>query len=279
MSAIQSEMFPVERQTPEQIIETALAYKPVATFALFSGGDGSLAATHWSMNNVQGCQVAHIDTGIGIKRTQDFVRETCSREGWPLTIIRAKEDCGEDYDDFVLKHGFPGPAMHGRMYAHLKERAVRKLVRDNKVSRRDKVMLLTGICHDDSVRRSGYGNSIIDFVGSQMWVNHLYWAGATWLHHYINKVGIPRNPVARELGMSGECLCGAFASPGELRIVKIVCPETGARIERLQEQAKARGVHCVWEEGPPKKRDDDLTQDMFMPMCRGCLKEPERKAA
>lgn len=274
----QGEMFPTDRPTPEEVIQRALSHGPVAIYALLSGGDGSLGATHYYMNNVPGCQVAHIDTGIGILRTQHFVRNTCEREGYPLTIIRAKEDCGQDYDRIVLKYGFPGPAQHNRMYAQLKERAIRELVRRAKTKRGDKVMLLTGICHDDSVRRSGYGDSLITFNGAQMWVNALYWAGATWIHHRINNSGLPRNPVAEELGMSGECLCGAFASPGELAIVKRVCPETGARIERLQEQARFAGVHSKWEEAPPKKRDDQLTEDMFMPMCRGCLKEQARAA-
>lgn len=275
----QPELFPVERPTPEQIIAEAVAYKPSAIFVLLSGGNGSLAAALWSMKNVPGCRVAHIVTGIGVPRSTRFVRDTCKREGWPLTVIRAKEDCGQDYDKIVLEHGFPGPASHRFMYIQLKERAIEELVRRNKTKRSDKVMLLTGICHDDSVRRSGYGNAIIKFNGAQMWVNHLYWAGSTWMHHYLESSGIPRNPVAYELGMSGECLCGAFASPGELAIVKRVCPMTGARIERLQEQVRQAGHPWGWEDHPPKKRDDQITEDMFMPMCRGCLKEQLRGAA
>jgi 3'-phosphoadenosine 5'-phosphosulfate sulfotransferase (PAPS reductase)/FAD synthetase len=276
---MQVELFPVERPDPAEIVAKAMEYKPVAIFALFSGGDGSLAATHWSMNNIPGCRVAHIATGIGVPATQEFVRDTCAREGWPLTVIRAKEDCGKDYDQMVVDHGFPGPFMHGKMYAQLKERCIRLLVKRNKTKPRDKVMLLTGICHDDSVRRSGYGDSIIDFVGSQMWVNHIYWWGKTQRHHYVREAGIPRNPVSEILGMSGECLCGAFASPGELTAVRLVCPATARRIEELEKRVREAGHNWGWEDKPPPKRTDEITQDMFMPMCVGCLKEQERKAA
>lgn len=276
---MQAEMFPVERPSPEQIVEAALAHKPVAIFALLSGGDGSLAATHWAMSNVPGCQAAHINTGIGIERTRLFVRETCEREGWPLTEIRAKEDCGQDYDEIVRKHGFPGPASHQFMYAQLKERAIRELVRRQKARRADKVMLLTGICHDDSERRSGYGGKEITFNGAQMWVNHMYWAGKTFLYHYLNSVGIPRNPVAYELGMSGECLCGAFAYKGELKIVRSVDPEIADRIDGLQKMAREAGHHWGWEDRPMLDRDDQLTQDMFQPLCVNCLKSPLRDAA
>jgi hypothetical protein len=275
---LQTELFPVERPTPEQIVAKALEHKPVATFALFSGGDGSLAATHWAMNNVRGCQVAHIDTGIGIPAAQAFVRETCAREGWPLTVIRAKEDCGQDYDQIVLEHGFPGPASHGKMYIRLKERGIEELVRRNKKKySRQKVMLLTGICHDDSVRRSGYGDAVITANKAQLWVNHMYWRGATWMHHYVQSADIPRSPVACELGMSGECLCGAFAGKGELALVRLVAPEIAERIERLQVKVREAGHAWGWEDKPPKERADKRTIDMFM--CRGCLKEQGRRAA
>jgi hypothetical protein len=271
---LQFEMFPMERPTTAEIVAAALAHKPVAIFALFSGGDGSLAATHWAMNNVPGCQVAHINTGIGIERTRLFVRETCAREGWPLTEIRALEDCGQDYDEIVSDYGFPGPAQHQRMYIQLKERAIEELVRRQKSARMDKVMLLTGICHDDSVRRSGYGGKEITFKGAQMWVNHLYWAGQSWSHHYLNSFRIPRNPVAIELGMSGECLCGAFAEKGELAIVRRVCPRTADRIEGLQTRISNRHP-WGWEGRPPKRRDDTQTIEMFSPLCTNCVKVVE----
>jgi hypothetical protein len=269
---IQIPLFPDLQPTPERIVEIALSHKPVAIFALLSGGDGSLAATHWAMNNVPGCEVAHINTGIGIERTAQFVRDTCQREGWPLTEVRAKEDCGQDYDAIVLRYGFPGPASHRFMYSQLKERAIRKLVRDRKKAARDKVMLLTGISHDDSQRRSGYGGAEITFNGSQMWVNHLYWAGKSWFYHYLESTGIPRNPVAVELGMSGECLCGAFASPGELAIVRRVDPATAKRIDSLQTAAAKAGVHCVWEDRPPREPADAGTAGLFSPLCTNCLK-------
>lgn len=272
----QGELFPVDRPSKEEIIARALAYNPVAKFSMLSGGDGSLAATHWAMANVPGCEVLHINTGIGIERTRLFVRETCAREGWKLTEIHAKHDCGHDYDEIVSEYGFPGPASHSIMYRLLKERCVEKVVRDRKTARSDKVMLLTGICHDDSQRRSGYGGREITHKGAQMWVNHLYWVGQSWRERYVAEIGIPRNPVSVELGMSGECLCGAFASKGELRIVRRVCPTTADRIEALQVRIGNRHP-WGWEDRPPADRDT-ATPDFFSPMCVNCLKS-ERLAA
>ena len=270
MSLPQFEMFPVERPSPQQIVEKALAYNPVAIFAMLSGGDGSLGTTHWCMENIPGCEVLHINTGIGIERTRDFVRETCAKQGWKLTEIRAKEDCGQDYEAIVEEHGFPGPAGHQFMYARLKERCVEKVVRERKTKRSDKVALFTGICHDDSVRRSGYGGREVNFKGAQMWVNPMYWAGQSFIYHHLKQSGLARNPVAVELGMSGECLCGAYASKGELAIVRRVCPRSADRIEALQ--ARVVDKHpWGWEGSPPTARDK-ATVEMFQPMCTNCLK-------
>jgi 3'-phosphoadenosine 5'-phosphosulfate sulfotransferase (PAPS reductase)/FAD synthetase len=164
MSGVQFEMFPVKRPTREQIIEAALAHNPVAIFAMFSGGDGSLETTHWSVANVPGCEVLHINPGIGIQRTRQFVRDTCERQGWNLTELSAKDDCGQDYEALVRKWGFPGPAGHRLMYNRLKERCVELIVRRRKTKRSDKVMLITGIRNDDSQRRTGYGGREVNFT-------------------------------------------------------------------------------------------------------------------
>lgn len=269
----QSELWPVVRPTPEQIVEAAIVeHKPVAIYALMSGGDGSLQATHWAMNNVPGCKVAHVRTDIGLKRTSQFVRDTCAKYGWLLVELSAKDDCGQDYDEIVRQHGFPGPASHRFMYIRLKERAIEKLVRDSKTKRGQRVMLLTGVKHDDSARRSGYGGGVVTRRGGQVWVNHVYWMSKGEADRYLVEHNITRNPVSCELGMSGECGCGAFASPGELALWRRVEPDFADRIERLQRECAALGVHANWEKAPPPKRDH-RTKDFFSPMCVGCLKQ------
>lgn len=266
-------LFPEYQRTPTEIVAQAISeHKPIRIYALLSGGDGSLGAVHWAMANVSGCEVAHIVTGIGIPATEQFVDETCSRFGWKLTKVRAKEDCGQDYEEIVSEHGFPGPASHNIMYNCLKGRAIRKLVRDAKGKRSDRVMFLTGICQDDSERRSGYGGQEITRIGAQVWVNAMYYVGQSWTHRYIAGNAIPRNPVAEQLGMSGECCCGAFAAPGELAIISRVCPATGQRIVDLQNRISNR-FPWGYEDRPPPKRDySGDGNSLFQPMCRNCLK-------
>jgi len=257
--------------TAREIIDQALEdHNPVACLAGFSGGTDSLAVTHWMMENVPGTIAFHANTGIGIERTREFVRDTCRDYGWPLLEIRAKEDCGQDYDEMVRQYGFPGPAHHKKMYSRLKDRAVRLAVKRQKTHRMDRVLIATGIRSDESRIRAGYAGRVINRTGAQLWVNPIYhWTGSDKAA-YIREHRLPTNPVNEVLGMSGECLCGAFASHGELDLVRVVDPEVAARIDRLHEQAAANGFPWRWDEAPPKGKK---VADMRGTMCVGCSKE------
>lgn len=262
--------------TPRQIVDAAIEqYKPVAIYVGFSGGNDSRAVVHWMMNNVPGCRPFHINTGIGVEATRVYVRETCKAQGWPLTEIRAKEDCGQDYDENVLKHGFPGPDGHRYMYTLLKERAVYELVKRAKVGhkRNARVLIAAGARFDESIRRMGYGGSEVRKIRAQVWANPIYWWSKAERDAYNAASGLPENPIAKALGMSGECGCGAFAHPGELERWRAVDPSFGERIDRLQQRVLERGFTWNWEGRPPKGGfSQDQTQLFQMPMCVGCEK-------
>jgi 3'-phosphoadenosine 5'-phosphosulfate sulfotransferase (PAPS reductase)/FAD synthetase len=259
-------------KTPEQVIEEAMAFKPVAIRVGFSGGRDSIAVTHWMMNNVPDCEVFHCNTGIGIEKTREYVRETCRQFGWPLHEIRAKEDCGQDYDEIVKRYGFPGAGQHSKMYIRLKERPIDYLIRNIPNRKRgQKVLLAMGIRHEESTRRMRYVGQEVTRIGSKVWCNPIYWWSANQRDSYNRSQGLPINPVSETLGMSGECLCGAFAHEGEKALVKLICPQTAARIENLEEQTLARGFTWDWEGSPPENFTLDQS-DMFMPMCVGCEK-------
>jgi 3'-phosphoadenosine 5'-phosphosulfate sulfotransferase (PAPS reductase)/FAD synthetase len=260
--------------TPHEIVNRAIEqYKPIAIYVGFSGGNDSRAVVHWMMNNVPGCRPVHFNTGIGIEATRVYVRETSKAMGWDLIEIRAKEDCGQDYDELCRRFGFPGPDGHRLMYQRLKERCVYELVKRAKVghSRRAKVMIATGIRHDESVVRMGYAGREVNKVRAQIWTNPFYWSSQAERDAYNAASGMPRNPVADALGMSGECGCGAFAHPGELSRWRAVDPSFGARIDRLQSEVLARGFTWNWE-GRPPKGGFNPGQLGFLPLCVGCEK-------
>lgn len=263
----------LEGAEPIEIVNAALENFPCSeVFVGYSGGFDSLVTTHWMMNNIKGCRVFHANTGIGIEKTREFVRNTCLEAGWPLTEIRAKEDCGQDYDALVIERGFPGAGHHYKMFQRLKERCAWKLLAANKKKRGDNVMLATGIRMDESKRRSGYKYSVIDFSGNLMWVNPFYYKEKSWFSAYIKENGLIQNPVSLTLGMSGECLCGAYAHKGELDLIKIVCRETYERIKALELKVKEAGHSWGWEDQPPKKPKTCPNTNKFMPFCVGCEK-------
>ena len=259
--------------TPSQIVAAAIEqYKPVAIYAGFSGGNGSRPLTHWAMNNVPGCEVVHFNTGIGIEAGRQWVRDTCKSYGWRLHEIHAPKD---SYRNLVLKYGFPGPDGHRLMYQRLKERAVYELCRRAKVGhkRSAKVMLITGIRHADSIVRTGYAGREVNKVRAQIWVNPIYWWANEERDAYDAASGMPRNPIADALGMSGECGCGAYAQRGELERWGKVDPSFPVTIRRLEAECLARGFTWGWEGRPPAGGFNKDQLGLFkLPLCVGCEK-------
>lgn len=263
------------RPTPHEILSTAIGlFNPVATYVGFSGGDGSTSAAHWMMDNAPECEVFHSNTGIGLEATRVHVRQTCAARRWKLHEICAKEDCGQSYEKLCLEYGFPGPDGHQMMYSRLKERCVRLLVKRAKEGhpRRAKVMIASGICHDDSEVRMGYAGREINMVGSQLWINPLYWWTKEQREAYRVTSGMPVNETAKALGMSGECGCGAFAQRGELDRWRAVDPSFGEYIDNLEQRVLERGFTWGWEGRPPKGGHNPAQEHLFAPMCSGCIK-------
>jgi 3'-phosphoadenosine 5'-phosphosulfate sulfotransferase (PAPS reductase)/FAD synthetase len=87
-----------------------IEHNPVAIFLMFSGGHDSLTATHvgatWANERRIPFKVAHINTGIGIEQTREFVRETCSEHEWPLVELHADRE-EQTYEYIVRRYGKP----------------------------------------------------------------------------------------------------------------------------------------------------------------------------
>jgi hypothetical protein len=159
------------------------------------------------------------------------------------------------------------------MYRWLKERCVEKLVRDNKKYRsRQRILIATGIYEGESNRRSGYGNDVIKRKSAQVWVNPLYFWAQEDFAAYRKKHDLPRNPAKEILGISGECLCGAFAHKGEKAALRIICPSTAARLDRLEAEVRALGFPWGWEDRPPRGWKFQPKKGYVGPMCMGCEK-------
>lgn len=192
-----------------------------AVVALFSGGDDSTVLTHLFKREVD--YAAHANTTIGIEQTREFVRNTCEEWGIPL-IEKTPPNELDHYRNLVLTNargkkgqalgGFPGPAMHFKMYARLKERVFRAIVAMlNPSPHQSRVVLIAGRRRQESKRRE----HIVDMErrGSTVWVSPFVNWTKTDLNTYRIRYRIPRNHASGVIHMSGECLCGSMASPGE----------------------------------------------------------------
>ncbi len=240
-------------------------------FALFSGGHDSLAAAKVASRAplFRGC--VHINTGIGIEETSDFVRQTCEREGWPLTELHAPEG---EYERLVLtRGGFPyGEQSHHSMFYYLKQKHLRRWMKDQP----GQVGLSTGIRKDESVRRMGAGISVPERrEGRKTWLSPILDWSAVRVSRFIDSEGLQRNPVVDLLHRSGECLCGALAQESEIHEIAAWFPKTAARIQELERECERRGiVACVWAGKSARNLHVDqlpmFAKSEYAPLCSSC---------
>lgn len=256
---------------PYEIVDAAIReWNPNQVFGLFSGGHDSLCACHIASKHPEFSGCVHIDTGIGIEETRRYVRDTCEENGWPLIELRPPET----YQELVIDQGFPGPAHHWKMYQRLKERCIRQLLRDHvdPNDRRRKMVLVSGRRRNESKRRmktttkpitTGLKNPSPRIV----WVNPIIDWMSSEKDQYIKDNGLERNSVVDTLCMSGECLCGAFAKPGELNEIRLFYPAAAAEIDRIARLVSEAGQHSRWGERPARKISE---HQMDMPLCWSC---------
>lgn len=274
------ELSPAERiervvlleQDAERIMREAKAqhlasHRLAATCVLYSGGNDSTTLAHLALRLWQPDYAVHINTGIGIEQTREFVRETCA--AWDLPLLEEHPPIGSTYREIVLDQGFPGPGHHFKMYQRLKERGLRTVRRNLvKDGRAERIIFLAGRRRQESKRRAGVPE--YEREGSVVWVSPI----ANWhkldLSTYRQIHDLPRNEVSDLLHMSGECLCGAFAKPGELDEIGMWFPEVKAEIESLEAEVAASGripeKRCRWGWGNGEKGGASKSG----PMCSSC---------
>ena len=240
------------------VIESAITqFKPAWVFALFSGGHDSLTSSYVASlaSKFDGCVHGScaINTCIGIPATRQFVIDTCAERAWKLLEYKAADNTKSDgmpdpviYDEYVLAHGFPGPFMHRKMYNRLKERQLRRLYRDHNLER---ILLISGCRSQESVRRMGNTEAFQD-SGQQAWCAPIHDWSKSDCSYALTAANFKRNETALRFGRSGECLCGAFAKPGELAALDLLfaCPASAARIRALEKKVREAGFPWGWED-------------------------------
>jgi len=247
----------------------------MSKYALFSGGHDSLVSTHKAMSNGNAEGVLHIDTGIGVKQTQEYVRKTCERNGWGLEVVSSDHN----YDEIVKENGFPGPGVHVIMYAKLKERALRKVARRHE----DKPTFITGVRrHESEARFRNIDDPTVE-ASSWIWKANIHDFHDSDVENYITSHGLRKSPVKTKYHHSGECLCGAFGNRDEeLVLLEAHFPKTAERIKKLEKEVKE--IHgednprSYWAHGGMSNvdlrallADNDESQMMLCASCENSL--------
>lgn len=216
----------------QEVIDIAKADGGKKFYALFSGGKDSVTVAHMldQAGLLEGC--LFVDTTIAIPETIDFVKEYCAEMGWDLEII-TRSDKVKTYDEFVLKYGFPNSAFHNVTMFELKWKPIREWV----MKRKDAgVVLCSGVRSKESKRRMVNTQKYQrDKSCKHMrWCAPIHYMSNSEVWEYANKHGLKRSPVYETLGMSGDCLCGAFSSRGEAELLELFYPEFAERIRDLE---------------------------------------------
>lgn len=256
------------------------------TLALVSGGHDSLTAMHLAYQSEIGLDgVVHINTGIGVPETREFVEQRAKSLGLDYHEVGRPFDgmeghefryWSEEYVQLIQKYGFPGPGAHKWMYLNLKEKPLQRFLSD----REGPIALVSGVSRHESDRRKVNvdDTGVQDFLGYPTISPIVEFTGLD-VRRYRRGLDLPMNPVVELLEMSGECLCGAFADRGELRMIRLFYPNVYRRILCLEATV---GAAASLEDGPDREyrrwghnrlqdRERDAMDDSDqMLLCQSC---------
>lgn len=253
-----SETLALHAREPADLMDEAIAkWNPSHVIALTSGGGDSTAAL-LAVRKYIDC-AAYIDTGTALPGVREHVEKVCEKIGVGLIVL---ETPWSEYEQMVVKHGFPGPAQHRIAYIRLKERRLYDLIRQVKTKRGDRVLFSTGVRQQESTRRMGT-TAALQHAKSFRWVAPIIDWDKQQVRQVVSAAGIGQSDVSALLHRSGECNCGAFAAPGERQMLAKLWPEWWAKFELLEAKAAAAGVPATWGVRPGERSE-------VGPMCHGC---------
>jgi 3'-phosphoadenosine 5'-phosphosulfate sulfotransferase (PAPS reductase)/FAD synthetase len=174
-----------------------------------------------------------------------------------VPLIERSPRPGRRYEDYVLKEGFPGPGRHGVIFNRIKGDPFEQMAKElNPRPLRTRALFVAGRRFTESARREARKIPLHERKYSIAWVSPLRgWTNMDLLAYRRRFPDLPRNPIAEEIDMSGECLCGAFAQPGELDRLRAYPPAADVvrEIDRLAAGAELCGVNpgkCRWGSRP-----------------------------
>jgi len=267
-----------------EIYDKAIAdFKPESVVCMISGGDDSLTAYH--VARAIGAKidfVMHVNTRTGIPQTNQFVRDTFVDENY------IEADAGSAYEDYVLRKGFMGRGYknHAQAFHLLKagpyRKAISKHIRQGR--RNFPVLLLNGARESESDNRTVNAKGIYNRDSSaknNIWTNIIQHWSRQDCKSFLDERKACRNPVAKELCRSGECMCGTMQSDEDRIEASLLYPEWGKWLDNLGEEV-VEDYPWKWGREQPGwfkqlkhgqmglMGEHEEYEHQFQPMCVGC---------
>jgi 3'-phosphoadenosine 5'-phosphosulfate sulfotransferase (PAPS reductase)/FAD synthetase len=206
----------------------------------FSGGRDSAVSCllakkvadirHWDF------ALIHIDTTISMRQTREYVKQYAEWLGAELIILRPKKS----FREYAAQYGmWPSlwPPQYRWCYFRLKlEPTVEYLEQNYKQGD----IVAFGVKRWDSEYRRGRYKSafFVREYNSRLkvdaWSPVLHMDDYT-VERFISRFGIPRNPIWRILGISGECLCLAGMPLDTIAILLLHFPEEAQELLEIDD--------------------------------------------
>jgi 3'-phosphoadenosine 5'-phosphosulfate sulfotransferase (PAPS reductase)/FAD synthetase len=232
-------------------------------YALTSGGKDSITLAHWLAERGQLEAGVHIKTNIGFQATTDFVIDFYKEMNWPLHVIEPSPKF--TYAAHVLQYGFPGPGFHRLIMGKLKYKTMRDFALT--IDRKNHC-LISGVRKFESVRRMGNYPEPIQSDGSLWFACPFFYKKTEELYKYLHVNNLKITPIHKELGMSGECMCGSFAQVGEKDTIRRLDPKLADYIQWLEVGIKKFGTpaakrYAKWGNSPLMTDLEDQKQMDF----------------
>ena len=210
----------------------------------FSGGRSSLVMTHYVLSQLRDVDVdkyvVHVDTGVMVPMTEEYVRKVADLYGWPLTVLKPEVD----YWKYAARYGTPSPRRRW-CCKYLKLKPISDFIRRLPPQRAE----LLGFRADEVERRRRIPQ-VRYRKKTKSWV---YLPIRDWtmrdVLNYIRKHGLPDPPHYR-LGLRETCLCGVFAHKKEWMIIKAHFPDLFQKFVELEKHRLKWGRTAFYDGGP-----------------------------
>ncbi len=246
-------------------------------FALFSGGNDSVASTHKAYSEYDIDYTVYLDTNSGLPANKEHVKDVCQEYGWDLLIAQSPVSLKEFAlgTDTRKPLGFPAPSMHSWAYQYFKERQIASIT--THVNERPR--FYAGVRTHESKRRMNNVDGDKDEAERWTWINPIWNWRDEQTDDYREEHDLPKNPVAKKIGRSGDCYCGAFADrQAQLVELEAHYPKHADYLKELEQEVQDElgtdEKYCYWGFGDMSEKDMRAVMakndEAQMPLCSSC---------